>query len=65
MSSFQSKAQKRASKQRALRNERVQQFVSTQLRDYDAERRGQPKDHVAREAFAKLVLTRAQATLAQ
>lgn len=64
MSSFQSRAQKRASKQRALRNERIQKFVAEQLRDYDAERRGQPKDHVAREAFAKLVHTRALATLA-
>jgi hypothetical protein len=64
MSSFQSRAQKRASKQRALRNERIQKFVAEQLRDYDTERRGQPKDHVAREAFAKLVHTRALATLA-
>ena len=64
MSSFQSKSQKRASKMLMRRNDEVMKFVSDQLRDYDAERRGQPKDHVAHDAFAKLVLTRAQATIA-
>ncbi len=60
------KAQVRASKILSGRNTRVMQFVSDQLRDFDAQNtieRGN-KNTPARDAFAKQCLERAQATIA-
>ena len=66
MSQFHTRSQKRASKILSRRNDEVMKFVSDQLRDYDADpaRAGQAKDHTARDTFAKMCLTRAQATIA-
>jgi len=66
MSQFHTKSQKRIMRFKMRRNDAVMRFVSEQLRDYDKERaeKGERTDHAARDSFAKLVLTRAQATLA-
>jgi hypothetical protein len=60
------KAQVQASKILSSRNTRVMQFVSQQLQEFDKENpagRGN-KNTPGRDAFAKQVLERAQATIA-
>jgi len=64
MSNFHTKSQKTASKKLMKRNDAVMKFVSDNLKTYDADlTKGMPVDHVARDAFAKLTLTRAQASI--
>lgn len=61
MSSFQTRSQRRASKARQLRNERIQRFVADQLKLYDSDRGLQQSQ--TREQFATMVAERAKASV--
>lgn len=58
MSAFQTKAQKRASKAKSLRNEKIQRFVADQMKLYDESRDLQASK--TRTEFLLMVSTRAQ-----
>lgn len=58
MSAFQTKAQKRTSKAKSLRNEQIQRFVADQMKLYDGDRALQSSQ--TREAFLAKVTERAQ-----
>lgn len=63
MSAFQSRSQRRASKQKQLRNERIQRFVADQLKVFDRDRTGGLQQSQTREEFLAMVTERAQKTL--
>jgi hypothetical protein len=58
MSAFQTRAQKRASKAKSLRNEKIQRFVADQMKEYDTS--DALKASQTREQFLALVTNRAQ-----
>jgi len=65
MSKFHTKSQKRASKLLMLRNDAVMKQVSENLQLFDADvvKNGGVRDFVARDAFAKMCLERAQTSI--